>query len=76
MFTDDAYIDYSSAGAAAGSRDGVADWYARPTGGEAVISVSLYGPGYVPRATEYRIHQRVLALRVAAKPLRLGGTLL
>ena len=27
MFTDDAYIDYSSAGAAAGPRDEVADWF-------------------------------------------------
>jgi hypothetical protein len=27
----------------------------------------LYGPGYMPRGTEYRIHQRVLALRAAAK---------
>jgi hypothetical protein len=26
VFTDDAYIDYSSAGAAAGSRDEVIDW--------------------------------------------------
>ncbi|ORW56529.1 hypothetical protein [Mycobacterium riyadhense] len=26
-----------------------------------------YGPGYVPRSTEYRIHQRVLALRAVAK---------
>ena len=26
VFTDDAYIDYSSAGAIAGSRDEVADW--------------------------------------------------
>jgi hypothetical protein len=26
----------------------------------------LYGPGSMPRATEYRIHQRVLALRVEA----------
>jgi len=25
-----------------------------------------YGPAYVPRSTEYRIHQRVLALRAAA----------
>lgn len=25
-----------------------------------------YGPGYLPRSTEYRIHQRVLALREAA----------
>jgi hypothetical protein len=33
----------------------------------------LYGPGHVPRATEYRIHQRVLTLRAAAKPLWLGG---
>ncbi|BBX72322.1 hypothetical protein H7H78_11500 [Mycobacterium shinjukuense] len=27
-----------------------------------------YGPGYVPRSTEYRIHQRVLALRASARP--------
>jgi hypothetical protein len=26
-----------------------------------------YGPGYMPRGTEHRIHQRVLALRAAAK---------
>ncbi|WP_293321441.1 hypothetical protein [Mycobacterium sp.] len=33
----------------------------------------LYGPGYIPRSTEYRIHQRVLALRAAAKlSLRAG----
>jgi hypothetical protein len=25
-----------------------------------------YGPGYMPRSTEHRIHQRVLALRAAA----------
>ena len=31
-----------------------------------------YGPGYTPRATEYRIHQRVLALRAAAQSL-VGG---
>jgi hypothetical protein len=24
-----------------------------------------YGPAYIPRSTEYRIHQRVLALRTA-----------
>lgn len=24
-----------------------------------------YGPGYIPRSTQYRIHQRVLALRTA-----------
>jgi hypothetical protein len=28
----------------------------------------LYGPGYVPRATEYRIYCRVMTLRAAAKP--------
>jgi len=28
---------------------------------------ALYGPGYIPRGTEHRIHQRVLALRAAAK---------
>jgi hypothetical protein len=27
----------------------------------------LYGSRYIPRGTEYRIHQRVLALRAAAK---------
>ena len=27
----------------------------------------LYGPRYIPRGTEYRIHQRVLALRAAAR---------
>lgn len=27
----------------------------------------LYGPGAVPRSTEYRIHQRVLALRQRAR---------
>jgi len=27
----------------------------------------LYGPRYIPRGTEHRIHQRVLALRAAAK---------
>ena len=26
-----------------------------------------YGPGQMPRATEHRIHQRVLALRAAAR---------
>lgn len=26
-----------------------------------------YGPGYMPRSTEYRIHRRVLALRAEAK---------
>ena len=30
-----------------------------------------YGPGYMPRGTEYRIHQRVLALRAAAAKLSL-----
>jgi hypothetical protein len=30
-----------------------------------------YGPGYMPRGTEYRIHQRVLALREAAAKLSL-----
>jgi hypothetical protein len=38
------------------------------------LARSLYGPGYVLRATEYRIHQRVLALRAAAKPLFFRGT--
>ncbi|CQD12524.1 hypothetical protein BN1232_02396 [Mycobacterium lentiflavum] len=30
-----------------------------------------YGPGWMPRGTEHRIHQRVLALRARAKSL--GG---
>jgi hypothetical protein len=38
------------------------------------LARGLYGPGFVPRATEYRIHQRVLALRAAAKPLWSRGT--
>ena len=33
----------------------------------------LYGPGHIPRGTEYRIHQRVLALRAAAKLSLRGG---
>ncbi|MFZ1175085.1 MAG: hypothetical protein WAO15_02165 [Mycobacterium sp.] len=33
----------------------------------------LYGPRYIPRATEYRIHQRVLALRAAAELSLEGG---
>jgi hypothetical protein len=37
------------------------------------LARGLYGPGLMPRATEYRIHERVLALRAAAKPLRIGG---
>jgi hypothetical protein len=38
------------------------------------LARGLYCPGSVPRATEYRIHERVLTLRAGAKPLRLGGT--
>jgi hypothetical protein len=37
------------------------------------LARGLYGPGLMPRATEYRNHERVLALRAAAKPLRIGG---
>lgn len=33
----------------------------------------LYGPGYVPRGTEYRIHRRVIAMRAAVKPLFIPG---
>ena len=29
------------------------------------LSRGRYGPAYIPRSTEYRIHQRVLALRTA-----------
>ncbi len=32
-----------------------------------------YGPAYVPRSTEYRIRQRVLALRAEAGLSREGG---
>jgi hypothetical protein len=39
VFTDDAYIDYSSAGAAAGSRDEVADWLGE---GFATIPMSMH----------------------------------
>jgi hypothetical protein len=39
VFTDDAYIDYSSAGAAAGSRDEVADWLSE---GFATIPMSMH----------------------------------
>ncbi len=37
------------------------------------LARGLYAPGLVPRATEYRIYERVLALRARAKPLILGG---
>jgi hypothetical protein len=33
----------------------------------------VYGPGWMPRSTEYRIHQRVLALRAEARKLSLEG---
>jgi hypothetical protein len=33
----------------------------------------MYGPGSMPRSTEYRIHQRELALRDAAKRYRADG---
>ena len=38
------------------------------------LARGLYGPGYVPRATEYRIYSRVMAMRTAAKPIYLGGS--
>ncbi|WP_082973354.1 hypothetical protein [Mycobacterium sp. E2327] len=34
----------------------------------------LYGPGYIPRSTEHRMHVRVLALRAAAKCRSEAGT--
>jgi hypothetical protein len=37
------------------------------------LARGLYGPGYVPRATEYRIYNRVMTLRTAAKPLWFRG---
>jgi hypothetical protein len=33
----------------------------------------MYGPGSMPRSTEYRIHQRELALRDAAERYRAEG---
>lgn len=39
VFTDDAYIDYSSAGVIAGSRDEVADWLSQ---GFAAIPMSMH----------------------------------
>jgi len=38
------------------------------------VARGLYGPGFVPRGTAYRIYNRVMALRVAAKPLWFRGT--
>src|SRR5262245_49510934 len=38
------------------------------------LARGLYGPGFVPRGTEYRIYHRVMALRAAAKPLWFRGT--
>jgi hypothetical protein len=32
-----------------------------------------YGPGWMPRSTEYRIHKRVLALRAEAAEFSLRG---
>jgi hypothetical protein len=33
-----------------------------------------YGPAHIPRSTEHRIHQRVLALRATAMGCRSAGT--
>jgi hypothetical protein len=33
---------------------------------------ALYGPGQIPRGTEHRIHQRVLALRAEANRSEVG----
>lgn len=38
------------------------------------LARGTYGPGYMPRSTEYRIHQRVLALRMAARCRSEAGT--
>jgi hypothetical protein len=37
------------------------------------LARGLYAPGYVPRGTEYRIYNRVMELRAAAKPLWFRG---
>ncbi|MGH3675280.1 MAG: hypothetical protein ACRDU5_05995 [Mycobacterium sp.] len=37
------------------------------------LARGVYAPGFVPRATEYRIHERVLALRAGVKPLFFRG---
>jgi hypothetical protein len=47
----------------------------RGAGEESVdLRGGLYGPGFVPRGTQYRIDNRVMALRIAAKPLWFRGT--
>jgi hypothetical protein len=37
------------------------------------LARGVYGPGYVPRGTEHRIHTRVMAMRAAVKPLYFRG---
>jgi len=37
------------------------------------LARGLYGLGFVPRATEYRIYHRVMDLRAAAKPMYFRG---
>jgi hypothetical protein len=38
------------------------------------LARGLSAPGVAPHTTERRIHERVIALRAAAKPLDIGGT--
>ncbi len=38
------------------------------------LARGLYGPGSMPRGTEYRIYNRVMDLRATAKPLWIRGT--
>jgi 3-phenylpropionate/cinnamic acid dioxygenase small subunit len=57
VFTDDAYIDYSSAGAAAGPRDEVATWLAQ-------------GFGAIPMSMHYITNIEILALDGDAATVR------
>lgn len=67
VFTDDAHIDYSSAGAIAGTRDEVADWLAQ---GFATIPMSMH---YITN-TESRIDGDAAQVRAMFyNPMQLPG---
>lgn len=67
VFTDDAHIDYSSAGALAGSRDDVAEWLAQ---GFAAIPMSMH---YITNI-EADIHRDTAQVRAMFyNPMQLPG---
>lgn len=67
VFTEDAHIDYSSAGAIAGSRDEVADWLSR---GFATIAMSMH---YITNI-DSRVEGDTAAVRAMFyNPMRLPG---